>query len=300
MRTLEFAIVGFGLLLGQLQLSPLSEKQAVASAQKTLASELDATLPSQPFADWFRETVGPEAGVNWQLNECNEQPSLAPTEGRDLRACAEVNALLPDGRKAIVMIEVGTFKRGITGKPNFFLAAIEQEGELSPVRQLRDLPEGLRGPGALKEKYAVKLLPRNTELKGTSPIEISGQMARGSAAAEAAPPPPPSSKPAATPTPKPQGPPKVSEGVVRGNALVKVEPLYPANAKRMQAAGTVEVQVTIAEDGRVLKATAMKGHPLLINAAAEAARKWVFKPTMLSGKPVKVESTLTFVFKFTE
>jgi len=93
---------------------------------------------------------------------------------------------------------------------------------------------------------------------------------------------------------------KVSEGVVRGNAIVKAAPLYPASAKKMQAAGSVQVQVTISEDGHVIEATSVNGHPLLRGAAVDAARKWVFKPTMLNGIPVQVQSTLTFVFTLTQ
>jgi protein TonB len=93
---------------------------------------------------------------------------------------------------------------------------------------------------------------------------------------------------------------KVSEGVVRGNAIIKAAALYPASAKKMQAAGSVQVQVMISEDGRVIEATSISGHPLLRSAAVDAARKWVFKPTMLNGIPVKVQSTLTFVFSLTQ
>ena len=93
---------------------------------------------------------------------------------------------------------------------------------------------------------------------------------------------------------------KVSEGVVRGNAIVKAAAVYPASAKKMQAAGSVQVQVTISEEGRVIEATTVNGHPLLRSAAVDAARKWVFKPTMLNGIPVKVQSTLTFVFTLTQ
>ena len=141
------------------QVPAMSEKRAVASAQKILASELDAELPSHPFADWFRQLVGPQAGVNWQLNECGEQPGQFLTQRRDLLACAEVDALLPDGRKVVVMIEVGTFDKGITGVPSFAHAAIEQQGELYRVRRLRDLSEGLRAPATLAKEKSIRLAP---------------------------------------------------------------------------------------------------------------------------------------------
>jgi protein TonB len=58
----------------------------------------------------------------------------------------------------------------------------------------------------------------------------------------------------------------------------------------------VRIQVTISEEGRVIEAAALDGHPLLREAALQAARQWVFNPTNLSGVPVKVQGVLTFNF----
>jgi TonB family protein len=319
LRMPAFAITTALILLwsGWFQVPAMSEKRAVASAQKILASELDAELPAHPFADWFRQVVGPQAGVNWQLNECGEQRGQLLTQRRDLLACAEVDALLPDGRKVVVMIEVGTFDKGITGVPSFSHAAIEQQGDLYRVRRLRDLPEGLRAPASLARGKSIRLAPLAAPMHLLLPETPIGKALTDVIAGEAAPPPPP--RPAAappapsTPVPTPPAPfkpaptppaqsemRKVSEGVVRGNAIVKAAAIYPASAKKMQAAGSVQVQVMISEEGRVIEATTISGHPLLRGTAVDAARKWVFKPTMLNGIPVKVQSTLTFVFTLTQ
>jgi len=109
------------------------------------------------------------------------------------------------------------------------------------------------------------------------------------------PPPPPPPKPEPTPAP----PPKkltVSGGVLQGSAIKKVHPTYPPIARAARAAGAVQIQVTISEDGRVIEAGVIAGHPLLRDAALQAARQWVFKPTELSGVPVKVQGVLTFNF----
>lgn len=88
----------------------------------------------------------------------------------------------------------------------------------------------------------------------------------------------------------------VGSGAIQGSALKRVQPAYPPVAKAAKAAGTVQVQITISEEGKVIDAVAISGHPLLRDAALEAARQWEFKPIELSGKPVKVQSTLTFNF----
>src|SRR5262245_53358659 len=113
------------------------EKQAISSAQEMSASDLVAALPVRTFVCWFSEILVPKVGVMWQLTECGEQIEA----GKDLPACAEVNASLPGGRKVFVAISVGTFKKGLTGKPSFFRAVIEQNERFYQVRRLSELPE---------------------------------------------------------------------------------------------------------------------------------------------------------------
>jgi protein TonB len=60
--------------------------------------------------------------------------------------------------------------------------------------------------------------------------------------------------------------------------------------------GAVVVEVTISEAGQVISARPLSGHPLLKDAAVNAAQRWRFKPTLLSGVPVKVIGTITFNF----
>jgi periplasmic protein TonB len=109
------------------------------------------------------------------------------------------------------------------------------------------------------------------------------------------PPPPPPTKPEPTAAPAPKKLP-VSGGVLQGMAINRVQPPYPPIARAARASGAVQVQVTISEDGRVIEAAVINGHPLLRDAALQAARRWTFQPTELTGVPVKVQGILTFNF----
>ncbi len=289
----------FCLLLSSLFQAPtISEKQAVTGAQQVLASELEAELPARPFAEWFREVIGSQAGITWQLNECGDHPGIYFARGRELPACAEVDALLRDGRKVVVMILVGTFKNGITGNPQFYHAAMEQDGRLYQVQRLRDLPERLRSPGTLGEKYPDKLVALDSYFSRSPGVLRGTEASSVPVAAETEPPPqPPASRARSVLEQTPhQESGWVSESVLLGSAIFKVQPLYPANAKKVNASGKVQVQVTISVEGRVIEATAISGHPLLRGAAIAAAGKWLFKPTMMNAAPVQVQSVLTFVF----
>ena len=99
--------------------------------------------------------------------------------------------------------------------------------------------------------------------------------------------------PAATPTP-PRAP--ISGGVLNGKAINLPKPAYPPIARAAHAAGTVVVQVLIDENGNVVSAHAVSGHPLLQAAAVGAARSAKFSPTKLSGQPVKVTGVIQYNF----
>src|SRR5207244_5474058 len=105
--------------------------------------------------------------------------------------------------------------------------------------------------------------------------------------AEAPPPPPPK------PTP-PKAP--ISGGVLNGKAVRLVQPPYPAIARSAHASGQVRVQIVIDENGNVISATPVSGHPLLQGAASAAARASKFTPTKLSGMPVKVSGVIIYNF----
>ncbi|HXG85064.1 MAG TPA: energy transducer TonB [Pyrinomonadaceae bacterium] len=89
---------------------------------------------------------------------------------------------------------------------------------------------------------------------------------------------------------------QINKGVVNGSALNLAKPTYPAAARAVNAEGAVNVQVVIDENGDVVSATAVSGHPLLRAAATEAARQSKFAPTLLSGQAVKVTGVLVYNF----
>jgi protein TonB len=103
--------------------------------------------------------------------------------------------------------------------------------------------------------------------------------------AEEPPPPPPAA---------PRAP--ISGGVLNGKAISLPKPAYPAIARQAHASGTVVVQVVIDENGGVISAHAVSGHPLLQAVAVAAARGARFSPTKLSGQPVKVTGVITYNF----
>lgn len=88
----------------------------------------------------------------------------------------------------------------------------------------------------------------------------------------------------------------IDGGILNGRASELPKAEYPAAALAVRASGIVVVNVLIDEDGNIIEATAVSGHPLLQSSAVAAARKAKFVPTRLDGQPVKVSGTLTYAF----
>ena len=90
-------------------------------------------------------------------------------------------------------------------------------------------------------------------------------------------------------------PPRIST-IMEGNLIYKVQPLYPALARSARIQGTVMVRAVISRRGTVENLQAVSGHPMLIPAALDAVRQWRYRPYLLNGEPVEVETQVTVNF----
>jgi TonB family protein len=81
---------------------------------------------------------------------------------------------------------------------------------------------------------------------------------------------------------------RVGNMVQERNLITRVDPVYPPLAMQARIQGVVRFNVVIGKDGRVSNVTLVSGHPLLVTAARDAVRQWVYKPTLLNGEPVEV------------
>jgi len=76
----------------------------------------------------------------------------------------------------------------------------------------------------------------------------------------------------------------------------KVLPEYPQIARAARISGTVRLIGTIAKDGTIRNLEIVSGHPLLARAAIQAVEQWVYRPTLLNGKPVEVVAPIEVNF----
>lgn len=128
---------------------------------------------------------------------------------------------------------------------------------------------------------------------------IGGDGVPGAPISKEAPPPPPPPptpvvKPAATPAPDTVV--RLTSRLTQGRVLRRVQPPYPVIARQARIQGSVQVQIDISEYGAVTNVTLLSGHPLLRDAALQAAKQWQFIPTELNGQRVRAIGLLTFNF----
>jgi protein TonB len=113
----------------------------------------------------------------------------------------------------------------------------------------------------------------------------------------AAPPPPPPPPKVDVVKPKDEGPRRISSGVQAANLIIHPNPVYPAIAKSARIQGTVVLQAIIGKDGTVQNLKMIStASPLLVQAAMDAVKKWVYRPTTLNGEAVDVITEITVNF----
>ncbi len=89
---------------------------------------------------------------------------------------------------------------------------------------------------------------------------------------------------------------RVSQGVTTGLLIHKVQPVYPPIAKAARVQGEVQLKAIISKEGTIEDLQLVSGHPMLVPPAIEAVKQWRYRPYLLNGQPVEVETTITVIF----
>ena len=89
---------------------------------------------------------------------------------------------------------------------------------------------------------------------------------------------------------------RVGEAVQEQKLIRRVDPVYPALAQQARIQGVVRLNLLISREGTVVNITVLSGHPLRTGAAIDAAKKWIYQPTLLNGAPVEVVTSASVPF----
>ncbi len=88
----------------------------------------------------------------------------------------------------------------------------------------------------------------------------------------------------------------VSEPAQMAQLIHRVEPIYPALAKQIQHEGRVELRAIISTAGTIESLEVLSGDPLFIQSALAAVREWRYRPTILNGRPIEVDTHITVIY----
>jgi TonB family protein len=88
----------------------------------------------------------------------------------------------------------------------------------------------------------------------------------------------------------------VSQEEMQGNLLTKAVPVYPPAAKKARIQGKVVLDAVIGTDGHVENLRVLSGPPELQQSALDAVRQWTYKPYLLNGDPIEVETTVNIIY----
>jgi len=204
-------------------------------------------------------------------------------------------------------------------------ATVNSKGEVTDARVLSG-PEELRRialESVLQWHYSSDSAPKSARITiqfrpngfapapplptKTQPPAASPETKRV-ASAPPPPPPPPPAPTAPAPFVQPAPPPtetnaqrlQIGGNVQSANLVTKIVPAYPPLAKQARVQGTVSLAVVIGKDGVVLNVEVISGDPLLTEAAVDAVRQWVYRPTLLNGEPVEVATHVDVNFTLSQ
>lgn len=89
---------------------------------------------------------------------------------------------------------------------------------------------------------------------------------------------------------------RIGGNVAKSQLKHRVQPQYPQEARDNRIQGTVRLHVVLSTSGKIQQLDVVSGDPILAKAAAEAVRQWLYKPMLLNGEPVEVDTTVDVVF----
>ena len=136
------------------------DRKAIAHTKAILVSQLDPKLPAIPFERWLIKEAGEGAQISWEVNDCGEQTATGEDRDSDFPLCVEAEAHLRDKRVIVVSIAVGTYQRGISGKPaTWWITVGHDPSSDPPLKTLSDVPLKLIGTHGVPPPAPIRDLP---------------------------------------------------------------------------------------------------------------------------------------------
>jgi len=271
----------------------LAAAQGLAQAQSNLGNAY-ATGHGVPQDDneavrWFRLAAAQGlAQAQLNLGNAHEKGHGAPLD--DKEAVRWYRLAAAQGL-ALAQFNLGLAYEKGHGVPQDYIQAcmwftLAGAGGYTNGIKVRDIVAGNMTPKQIAEaeRLARDWKPKTGTLSGTAPAGASASVVVTSDQAKDVP-----AMQGAQPVPLP-------EGISQGLLVNQVKPVYPAVARAARIQGAVVLTALIGKDGAVQELELVSGHPMLVPAAMEAVKQWRYRPYVLDGEPVLVQTTINVNF----
>jgi len=232
-------------------------------------------------------------GAQSGATQSSSTNAKAPTATESKSVPAPVAATVPD-------ISLGTDSEGKSTH-----SSAESKPSAGVNKSQLETIEVKDSPTPEEPKITVVPKPLLVKTTGSGPGKKQTQIAPPSLALALPTPSAGASEPAlpnliATNTAVPQPAPhtvRISQGLSQGLVIKKIAPAYPPVALQLRKEGAVELTATISREGAITGVKVASGDPVLGKAAVDAVRQWKYRPYLLNGEPVEIETQITVNFR---
>jgi len=208
------------------------------------------------------------------------------------QATAAVQTPMPGVQTTTEKIEPQVASVRSTSKKSAILQPSETVPHVEPPSAREQAPAPIEVPTNIDQRVAPSTPPAQVDASVEPPSLNTVATTSSSSVIGVA-----VSLPAAQPTLKPVNRLTVSQGITQGLLLQHVNPSYPAVARQAHVHGDVLLQALIGKDGSIQNLKVLRGHALLAPAAENAVRQWRYRPYLLNGLPVEIETQITVQFR---
>ncbi|HKI27269.1 MAG TPA: TonB family protein [Candidatus Sulfotelmatobacter sp.] len=245
----------------------LGKKPQAASNTTPAATTPAATAPAPASAQPAPATTTPSASASQPANQpvtAAAKPSAATDDTESARE--DTRSTAPSSAKPASSASTDSSKPAAAAKPE--PAPLVVKGGAQPKAAKATAPDAPAAPSmiGIATPGAGGSLPNIVDNTGIAPKPILQSL-------------------------------NVSQGVSQGLLMKKVQPIYPRTALTMHVEGTVQLMATIAKSGDITAIKLLSGPPQLTSAATDAVKQWKYKPYLLNGEPVEIQTQVTVVFR---
>jgi periplasmic protein TonB len=244
----------------------LHGRNVASSATQSNAQAQPEVTDSKPSPS-VDATTQPQSAITAPV----ETTASAPSESKNVMASSAASSTAAEGFPTKEHIDISA----PTETPEKPATVVSKPEPVQVSRKAASVPK-------MQEQPVAPPAPPALVITGTNPADttIAGLVATNAVV------------PKAAPTTL-----RISQGITQGLLMKRVPPTYPPGALQLRREGTVELLAKISKSGAISNVKVLSGDPTLAKAAVEGVKQWKYRPYLLNGEPVEIETQISMIFR---